>query len=226
MIAAIFPEVYDAVGKKVLRPFDRRRGPHPTFPMGRYVSQPLTVKCANIAELRDFLLGCKVISDEEQFDKPDYWQPPEDFEETKQGDCDCFALWTWRQLLGMGYDARVVFGRCGRYGIGHAWVEYFADDSCFLVEPQARRLGEVLPRLNTVDYQPLFSVAWDGDKLSYYQHAKDQATLGFFKTVTLIPEWISIRGTFWIRNAHEVPGALWRICLKALRAFHMPRRRR
>ena len=101
MIARVLPDVYDALGKKVLRPFDRRRGPHPTFPMGRYVSQPLTIKCANLAELRGFLITCTAISDKEQFDKPDYWQPPEDFEKTKKGDCDCFALWTWRQMLQM-----------------------------------------------------------------------------------------------------------------------------
>lgn len=226
MIAAIFPEVYDAVGKKVLRPFDRRRGPHPTFPMGRYVSQPLTVNCVDVAELRAFLLGCKAVSDEEQFDTRDYWQPPEEFEVTKQGDCDCFALWTWRQLMEMGYDARVVFGRCGRYGDGHAWVEYFADGVCFLVEPQACPLGEILPRLNTLRYHPRFSVAWDGEKLSYYQHAKQESGLGFFATLRLIPEWASIWTRFWISSAPRIPRAIWRMCQKFASGFHLPKRKR
>jgi hypothetical protein len=114
----------------------------------------------------------------EQFDRQDYWQPPEDFERTKKGDCDCFALWTWRRLMEMGYDARVVFGKCGRYGVGHAWVEYFADGQCFLVEPQANRVGEALPRLSTLSYQPKLSVAWDGKKLCYYQHAQQKPGLG------------------------------------------------
>lgn len=226
MIAAIFPEAYDAVGKKVLRPFDRRRGPHPTFPMGRYVSQPLTVKCANIAEMREFLLKCKVVSDEEQFDKPDYWQPPEEFEETKQGDCDCFALWTWRQMMEMGYDARVVFGQHGRYGIGHAWVEYFADGVCFLVEPQRRRLGEVMPRLSTLRYHPHFSVAWNGEKLSYFQHAKQQSSLDFMKTVVLIPEWASVWARFYMQNAPKIPRALWLASRKVLRGFRWPTSKR
>jgi hypothetical protein len=226
MIAAILPEVYDATGKKVLRPFDRRRGPRPTFPMGRYVSQPLTVKCANISELRAFLLGCKVVSDQEQFDQRDYWQPPEEFEETRQGDCDCFALWTWRQLLEIGYDARVVFGQCGRYGEGHAWIEYFTDGSWFLLEPQARQLGQVLPKLSTLRYHPKFSVAWDGEKLSYYQHTKTESSLGFFPTVRLIPGWVAIWGPFWIRNAWKIRQALWHVGQKFLSGFHFPKRMR
>jgi predicted transglutaminase-like cysteine proteinase len=90
MMAEIIPEAYDAVGKKVFGAFDRRRGPHPTFPMGRYVSQSLTVKCRNLDEIREFLGGCKRVSDEEQFGREDYWQPPEHFEQTKKGDCDDF----------------------------------------------------------------------------------------------------------------------------------------
>jgi len=39
MIAEIIPEAYDAYGKQVSQPFNRRKGVHSTFPMGRYVSQ-------------------------------------------------------------------------------------------------------------------------------------------------------------------------------------------
>ncbi len=80
MIAEVIPDAYDAEGKKVFRPFDRRRGPRPTYPLGRYVSQPLTVHCKSIAEIRNFLTTCKYVSDKELFDKDEYWQPPEDFE--------------------------------------------------------------------------------------------------------------------------------------------------
>lgn len=120
MIAEIIPEAYDAVGKQVSQPFSRRKGPHPTFPMGRYISQPLSVRCQNIEDVRNFLLGCKYVSDEELFGKRDYWQPPEDFEKQRKGDCEDFALWTWRQLISMGYDARFIGGSAGRYGTGHA----------------------------------------------------------------------------------------------------------
>jgi len=52
--------------------------------MGRYVSQPLRVECKSIRDIRQFLAGCKYISDKELFDKADYWQPPEQFEHGKK----------------------------------------------------------------------------------------------------------------------------------------------
>lgn len=110
MIAEIVPEAYDAIGRQVSQPFSRRKSPHPTFPIGRYLSQPLSMQCRTIADLRRFLLTCNYVSDEELFGKPDYWQPPEDFEKRRKGDCEDFALWAWRQLLNMGYDARFVGG--------------------------------------------------------------------------------------------------------------------
>src|SRR6266496_2216488 len=104
----MIPEAYDSKGRQVSQPFLRRKGPHPTFPMGRYVSQPLTVECKTIEDVRQYLRGCEYVSDKVQFEKDEYWQPPEEFEQRKKGDCDDFALWTWRQLLEMGYDARFI----------------------------------------------------------------------------------------------------------------------
>jgi len=112
MIAEIVPEAYDAVGHQVSQPFLRRKGPHPTFPMGRYVSRPLTVQCGNREDIRQFLRSCRYVDDRELFGKEDYWQPPEEFEKRRAGDCEDFSLWTWRQLLAMGVDARIVFGKC------------------------------------------------------------------------------------------------------------------
>lgn len=120
--------------------------------MGRYVSQPLTVKCKSIADIQKFLCACKYVPDEEQFGKRDYWQAPEEFEKTRRGDCDCdcFALWTWRQFLNLGYEARFVAGKSGRYGQGNAWVQFSKEGKCFLVEPTIARIGCTLPRLNTL----------------------------------------------------------------------------
>jgi len=143
--------------------------------MGRYLSQPLTVKCESIRDIRQFLAGCKYISDKDLFDKEEYWQPPEEFEQRKKGDCEDFAFWTWRQLFEMGYDVRLVFGRHGRYATGHAWVEYFSDGNCFLVEPLFCRIGGTFPRLNTLRYRPRFSVSWDGKTLRYFAHKERQS---------------------------------------------------
>lgn len=227
MIAEIIPEAYDAVGKKVFRPFDRRRGPHPTFPMGRYVSQPLTVRCGNIAEICTFLGDCKRVTDKEQFGREDYWQPPEHFEQVRKGDCDDFALWTWRQLLGLGYDSRVVFGQHGRYGIGHAWVQFSADGKTFLVEPQLGAVGQRIPRLSILRYHPKFSVSWDGESISYYQHSDQEPSgLPFSQLAVLVPEYFSFWIAFWIRNWWRVPWMIWRTAAKATRSFRIPRMRR
>lgn len=219
MIAEIIPEAYDATGKQVSQPFHRRKGPHPTFPMGRYVSQPLAIRCETIEEVQQFLLGCRAVSDEELFGKEEYWQPPEEFEIRKAGDCEDFSLWTWRQMMAMGYDARIVFGKHGRYGVGHAWVMFFRDGKCFLVEPQARFLGLRLPRLSTLRYEPKFSVAWNDDGLKYFAHKNDPAAYPRWSVlVPLIAEWVRIWGWYWLRVAVRLPYALPRKLWRKLRS--------
>jgi hypothetical protein len=123
MIAEVFPEAYDTKGRPTFRPDQRRRSRFPSsFPIGRYISQPLSVECKNLEDLRGFLRKCRYVSDEEQFGLADFWMPPEEFERSRKGDCEDFALYAWRQLLSLGYSARFVGGKHGRYGEGHAWV--------------------------------------------------------------------------------------------------------
>src|SRR5580704_3072913 len=219
MIAEVIPAAYDADGKNVFRPFGRRRGLRPTFPLGRYVSQPLTIHCHSIEEIRQFLRGCKSVSDKELFDKEDYWQPPDDFEKRKKGDCEDFSFWTWRQFMDLGYDARVVFGQHGRYGTGHAWVEFIQDGKCFLVEPLWRRIGTRLPRLSTLRYRPRFSVAWDGEKLTYYQHREHSPGPGFAEAAQLLPEYIFIWGQFWLSSPVRIPKLIWIVLKNFLKGF-------
>ena len=211
MIAEVIPEAYDAVGKQVSQPFSRRKGLHPTFPMGRYISQPLSIQCSTMGDVRNFLSSCRYVSDKELFDKIDYWQPPEDFEKRKKGDCEDFALWTWRQLLSMGYDARFVGGSAGRYGAGHAWVEYFQDGKCFLLEPLCCRVGYTMPRLSTMRYQPRISVSWDGKTLRYFSHKKPASQVGWKTLGLLIPEYL----IFWLAQSLNIllhlPQIAWNI---------------
>lgn len=201
MIAEIIPEAYDAVGHNVFRPdFRRRSGFKPTFPVGRFLTHPLKFTCSDFRDMRSFLSGCRYVSDSEQFGVRDYWQPPEEFEETKQGDCDDFALWTWRQLLQMNYQARFVVGRAGRYGSGHAWVTFERDGKAFLCEPLAWPMGLRLPRLSTVRYMPKFSVAWDGKNLSYYKHDDRKFAPSVPQAVRMICEWLVYWVPFWIKT--------------------------
>ena len=215
VIAETLPEAYDSHGRQVSQPFHGRKGLRPTFPMGRYVSRPLTIQCKTLEEARKFLRGCRGVSDQELFGQEEYWQPPEDFEKRKAGDCEDFSLWTWRQMLAIGLDARVVFGRHGRYGIGHAWVMFFQEGRCFLVEPQFRGIGLRFPRLSTLRYEPKFSVAWDGDILRYFVH---QGNTDFHASwrlaLPLIPEWAKLWSWYWLRVAVRLPyiktRKLWR----------------
>jgi hypothetical protein len=184
--------------------------------MGRYISQPLTVQCSSMRELREFLSTCEYVSDKELFGKDEYWQPPEDFEKRKKGDCEDFALWTWRQLLNMGYDARFVGGSSGRYGAGHAWVEYFQEGKCFLLEALFCRAGMTMPRLSTLRYEPKLSVSWDGKALKYFSHKKPESTLGWRDLAPLICEYIAFWAWFWLRNFYRIPYICWRILRKHL----------
>jgi hypothetical protein len=49
------------------------------------VNHPLSIHCSTLKEVQEFLVSCKQASDKEIFSKDDYWLPPDEFEETKQG---------------------------------------------------------------------------------------------------------------------------------------------
>jgi hypothetical protein len=196
--------------------------------MGRYVSQPLSVKCNTIQEVRQFLRGCEYVSDQDLFEKEDYWQPPEEFEQRKQDDCEDFALWTWRQLLAMGYDARFIGGSCGRYRQGHAWVEYFQDGKCFLVEPLFRKISITMPRLSTLRYAPKLSVSWDGKTLRYFAHKDRESQPGWQLLAPLVREYLLFWSGYWLKNFYRLPQIAWNILRRGLfnrDLWHKPRAR-
>jgi len=205
VIAETISAAYDDVGTQVSSSFFHRKAPHAALPIGRYVSQPLTIKCECIRDIRKFLRGCRTISAQSLFGKRDYWQPPEEFERLKKGGCVDFSLWTWRQLLSLGYDARFVGGSCGRYGDGHAWVEYFRDGRCFLIEPQLRMVGDKMPRLTTLRYKPKLSVALDGAALKYFVHKDKDFSPTWRLLLPLIWEWLEVWACFWIGITLRLP---------------------
>jgi len=196
MIAEVIPNAYDFSGKKISKPSGKRtRVFHPTFPMGRYLSQPLSKRFNGIDELRQFLFTCKYVSDEEQFGKSDYWLPPEEFEKCKKGDCEDFALYTWRQLIEMDIKSRFVVGESGRYGSGHAWVTMQMDGRYFLFEPLACAFKK-LPRLSMIRYNPEISVEFNEGKISYHSHKKMNYNPSFSEAIVLFNEWLF----FWVKK--------------------------
>jgi hypothetical protein len=205
MLAEIIQEGYDSHGRKVSRPRPPDRGKrhyrilHPTFPMGRYVLKPLNIVCSSLEEMRLFLKGCTYVSDQEQFGRDDYWLPPDEFEQRRKGDCEDFALWTWRQLMHMGYSTRFVVGHAGAFSGGHAWVTMEKDGRGFLVEPLACR-AMTFPRLATLRYKPLVSVEWDGENLHYFTHEDrpyNPSLRQAVKLPALVVEWLLYMVKAW-----------------------------
>ena len=137
--------------------------------------------------------------------KRDYWQPPEQFETRKGGDCVDFSLWAWRQLLAMGYPARFVGGKEGKLGEGHAWVVFEKDGKSFLLEPQYWALGLKMPRLSTLRYHPKFSVAWDGHRIQYFEHEDRKNEIMLRRLPGLVAEWLWIWTRFWIWFGYKPP---------------------
>jgi hypothetical protein len=200
LIGEIIPDYYDVRGKKTFRPDLRRHsGFQSTFPPGRFLSQPLKTWFSDFTELRNFLSNCKYVSDQEQFGEEDYWQPPEDFEQLKKGDCEDFALWTWRQLMHMNYPARFVLGTAGRYGAGHAWIAFEKDGRFFLLEPLSWHVGMRLPQLSLIQYKPKYSMTWDGETISFYSHSDKKFDASPVRIAQLIFEWLAFWTYFWMR---------------------------
>jgi len=195
MISEIIPEAYDIHGQKTIKPGKKRSQVfHPTFPIGRYLSQPLSKDLKTIDELRSFLKTCTYVSDKEQFNKDEYWLPPEEFELLRKGDCEDFALYAWRQLIQMGYKARFVAGYSGRYGTGHAWVTFDRKNRHYICEPIACHFSR-LPKLTMIRYNPEISIEWDENKVHYFTHEARNYNPSFLKAFSLVIEW----ALFWIK---------------------------
>ena len=103
----------------------------------------------------------------------------------------------------MGYDARFVGGSAGRYGDGHAWVEYFEDGKCFVLEPLCCGVGYTIPRLSTLRYEPRISVSWDGKTLRYFAHKKPASRVGWKTLALMIPEYL----IFWSGRLAQYPSS-------------------
>jgi hypothetical protein len=177
--------------------------------MGSNLTHPLKTECNGFFEMRKFLMACQA-QDTGDTRKRDHWQPPEEFEKTRVGDCVDFGLWAWRQVLAMGYPARFVGGKAGKFGAGHAWVTFEKDGKWFLLEPQRWPLGLRMPRISTLRYHPKVSVAWDGEKIQYFEHEDRNTDPPLRNVPMLVAEWLLIWTRFWIRFSYRFPLSLVR----------------
>ena len=137
-------------------------GPGSKQQFSRYFEGESLVPVQSIDDIAVWLSRCEYISDVEQFHEADLWQQPCDFERVQRGDCEDFALWTWRKLIEIGVDAEFFVGRvaCGSAERQHAWVVYRAERGDFLFEPASRDRQQMILPLSAVKdaYVPHFAV--------------------------------------------------------------------
>jgi len=153
-------------------------------PFADYFQGTSSVHVASIDEIVAWLQTCEYVTDLELFQQRDVWQHPGLFEQRRRGDCEDFALWTWRKLADVGIDAEFVVGRVAcedRAGIDrqHAWVVYRIADEEFLFEPAARLPAKMIRPLADAmdDYVPHFAVNHRFETTAFAGCALDSARL-------------------------------------------------
>ena len=137
-----------------------------------YFEGESTVTIRSLEEVQEWLAGCDYAHDPHLFQEDDFWQHPRTFEHLKKGDCEDFALWAWRKLVELGYDADLVVGRCvppESPGSRHAWIVFRRDGETFVFEPgwrdQERRI-RVLADVRD-QYIPEFGVGPDRKRFAF-----------------------------------------------------------
>jgi hypothetical protein len=128
-----------------------------------YLEGERTVTATSLDGVCSWLLGCAYESDQVLFHEPDFWQHPNTFERLRAGDCEDFAIWAWRKLVELEYDADLVLGYClndGALAGRHAWVLLRENEVASLLEPVARERDRMVRPLSEVRdrYLPEFGV--------------------------------------------------------------------
>ena len=133
---------------------------------GWYFEGESSVTVASLDEVQEWLLACEYVQDETLFHEPDYWQHPHTFEQLRRGDCEDHALWAWRKLVELGYDADLVSGTVLQGSEetvergGHVWVLLHANGERLVFEAVAKAKSRMVRPLAEVRdrYRPEFGV--------------------------------------------------------------------
>jgi hypothetical protein len=118
-----------------------------------YFEGESAVKVETLDDVLEWLLGCGYVRDPELFHEQDFWQHPRTFERLRQGDCEDHAMWAWRKLIELGYDADLVSGRLTGLDAtsagsgGHVWVLFRRNGETFILEATAKAKEQMLRTL-------------------------------------------------------------------------------
>ena len=141
---------------------------HP-FPW--YFEGESAVDVKSLDDVCAWLMECRYVADPELFNESDFWQHPRTFERLRQGDCEDHALWAWRKLVELGYEAELVSGtrqrEDGVHG-GHVWVRFRRDGRDYIFEAVARSPEQIVRLFDEArqEYTPHAGVDHD-----FHQHA-------------------------------------------------------
>lgn len=183
-----------------------------------YFERESSVQVVSIACLRDWLLGCEYVRDHELFRKPDVWQHPSDFERLRKGDCEDFALWVWRKLTELGYEAELVAGRYAHPELhgcvsGHAWVVFRNESEPYVFDPVIREPNEMIRPLHESrhEYVPECSIDARFTRYVYggyvlYLRQRTRAVRGRIPAV-LLTAYTRIRQVSSFIRREEIPTA-------------------
>jgi hypothetical protein len=130
-----------------------------------------SISVTNIEEIQSWLLGCRYVRMPYKEFGHDAWSIAR-FEQYREGDCKAHALWAWRKLIDLGYDARLVegvlepIGDVGRnelWGINnanHLWVLFEHDGVEYILEAAAKKPNTLIRPLRDVSktYTPYRAV--------------------------------------------------------------------
>jgi hypothetical protein len=138
-----------------------------------YFNGESSVPVTSLQDMHTWLSACRYVHDHVQFCAPDYWQHPQKFEHLRAGDCEDYALWAWRKLVELQYDAEFMVGyvAIGESGFGrHAWIVYQHDGVRYLYEPTRTTLDDAVRRFADVhaEYVPEFGVGRDLQRFTYH----------------------------------------------------------
>jgi predicted transglutaminase-like cysteine proteinase len=136
-----------------LRPPLHAFGPGARQDFPWYFQGESTVDVRRVEDMVGWLQQCEYTSDQDAYQVTDFWQHPRTFELMRRGDCEDFALWAWRKLIELGFDAQFVVGYAvvgPEAGRRHAWVQFHDGERDYLLEPCQRSAEHAVRPLEDV----------------------------------------------------------------------------
>ncbi len=165
-----------------MRPPVHAFGPGARQDFAWYFQGESAIPVRQLADVLEWLRQCEYTPDHDAYQVHDFWQHPRTFELMRRGDCEDFALWAWRKLVELGFEAHFVVG----YAVvgpdsarRHAWVQFHDGGVEYLLEPCQRNEEHAIRPLEDVRhaYFPEYGVDARQERFAFagYTIAKRRA---------------------------------------------------